>query len=159
MAAVEKEAGARNISPNTLVNQILKRFAEFERFAERINTVQVSGAIFRNLLSGVEEGTVIEVAKSTGSSIPQAFVNSKGDKVAEDSLVDYLRLSSTYSRLFEFNENENLENHLITLVHEFGLNWSIFLVHYLTAMFEQVGISLKLDMSDRSVTFNLPRQM
>jgi hypothetical protein len=153
--AVEKEATTLNVSTNTLVNQILKQFSEFDRFARRMNTVKLSGSVFRSLLEQIEPDKIIEVAKAAGSSIPQAFVISKSGKVAVDSLLDYVRSSAMYAHLFEFTETDDGQKRLVTLVHDFGLNWSIFLVHYVTAMFQQVGIAPKLEMSDRSVTFAL----
>jgi hypothetical protein len=153
--AVEKEATALNVSTNTLVNQILKQFADFDRFARRMNTVKVSGSVFRSLLEQIESDKIIEVAKAAGSSIPQAFAISKNGKAGVDSLLDYVRSSAMYAHLFEFNEAIDGEKRLVTLVHDFGLNWSIFLVHYITAMFYQIGIAPKLEMSDRSVTFTL----
>jgi hypothetical protein len=144
---------ALNVSTNTLVNQILKQFSEFDRFARRINTVQVSGSVFRSLVAHVEPDEIIEVAKASGSSIPQAFATSKHGKVSAESVLDYIRSSATYAHLFEFNETNDGGKRLITLVHDFGLNWSIFLVHYVTAMFQLMGVSPKLEMSDRSVTF------
>ena len=153
--AVEKEASALNVSTNTLVNQILKQFSEFDRFARRMHTVKVSGSVFRSLLEQIDSDKVIEVAMAAGSSIPQAFAISKRGKVGTDSLLDYIRSSAMYAHLFEFSETDDGQKHLVTLVHDFGLNWSIFLVHYITAMFQQIGSSPKLEMSDKSVTFSI----
>ena len=153
--AVEKEAISQNVSSNTLVNQILKQFSEFDRFARRINTVKLSSSVFRGFLSEVDSEKVIEIAKSTGSSIPQAFATSKSGKVNVESLVDHIRCLAVYAHLCEFSETIDAHVRLLTLVHDFGLNWSIFLVHYVNAMFEQIDISSKVEMSDRSVTFTL----
>jgi len=153
--AVEKEAISQNVSSNTLVNQILKQFSEFDRFARRINTVKLSSSVFRSLLSEVDSEKVIEIAKTAGSSIPQAFATTKNGKVDVESLVDHIRCLAMYAHLCEFSETVDSHDHLLTLVHDFGLNWSIFLLHYVNAMFEQIGISPKVDMSDRSVTFTL----
>ena len=154
--AVEKEAAAQQVSPNTLVNQILTQFSEFERFARRINTVKPSGFVFRGILDAADTEKIIDVAKTAGSSIPQAFVTAKSGRVDIDSLLDYLRTLSLYAHLYEYSESVNSREQMATLVHDFGLNWSIFLVHYITAMFEQIGISPKLEMSDRSVILSLP---
>lgn len=158
LIAVEKEAVAQSVSPNTLVNQILKQFSEFDRFARRINTVKLSSSIFRGMLSAVETDKLIEVAKTAGSSIPQAFVTSKSGKVDVESLLDHVRSLAAYAHLCEFSETVDSHAHVATLIHDFGLNWSIFLVHYVTAMFEQIGISPTVEMSDRSVTFTLPNK-
>jgi len=156
LVAVEKEATAQQVSSNTLINQILIQFSEFERFAKKINTVKPSSFVFRGLLEAADADKIIELAKSAGSSIPQAFIAAKGERVDIDSLLDHLRTLSLYAHLYEYSENVNPQEQIVTLVHDFGLNWSIFLVHYVTAMFEQVGVSPKLEMSDRSVILSLP---
>ena len=155
LIAVEKEAATQQVSPNTLVNQILTQFSEFERFAKRINTVKPSSFIFRGILEAADTNKIIETAKTAGASIPQAFVTAKTGRVDVDSLMDHLRILSLYAHLYEYSENLDSQEHVATLVHDFGLKWSIFLVHYITAMFEQVGVSAKLEMSDRSVILSL----
>jgi hypothetical protein len=153
--AVETEALSLNVSPNTLVNQVLKQYAEFDRFARKINTVKISSAPFRGLLSAADVNQLIEVAKSAGSSIPQAFVTAKHGKVNVETLIGHVRSLASYAQLFEFSETLDSRSHIVTLIHDFGLNWSIFLVHYITAMFAQIGFVPKLEMSGRSVIFNV----
>ncbi len=156
LTAIEKEAVAQQVTPNTLVNQILTQFSEFERFAKRINTVKPSGFVFRGILEAADVDKIIQVAKTAGSSIPQAFVTAKNRKVDVDSLLDHLRILAIYAHLYEYSENLDSQRQVATLMHDFGLNWSIFLVHYITSMFEQVGVPVKLEMSDRSVIVSLP---
>ncbi|MGA2461627.1 MAG: hypothetical protein ABSF82_09425 [Candidatus Bathyarchaeia archaeon] len=158
LRAVEAEAASLSVSPNTLVNQILKQYAEFDRFARKINTVKISSAPFRGLLSATNVDQLIEVAKSAGSSIPQAFVTAKHGKIDLGSLINHVRSLATYAQLFEFSETFDPHGHVVTLIHDYGLNWSIFLVHYISAMLEQIGVSPKLEMSDRSVIFTLSNQ-
>jgi hypothetical protein len=155
LRAVEAEAESLNVTPNTLVNQILKQFAEYDRFARRINTVKLSASTFRSLLSAIDAEKVIEVAKVSGSSVPQALATAKNGKVDLESLMDHVRYLTTYSHLCEMSETVDAHGHVVTLIHDFGLNWSIFLVHYITAMFASIGKSPKLEMSDRSITFTL----
>lgn len=157
--AVEAEAATLSVSPNTLVNQVLKQYAEFDRFARKINTVKLSSAPFKGILLAANVDQLIEVAKSAGSSIPQAFVTAKQGKIDLKSLINHLRSLATYAQLFEFSETTDPHTHVVTLIHDYGLNWSIFLVHYTTAMLEQIGVSPKLEMSDRSVIFTLPNQV
>ena len=154
--AVEAEAASLNVSPNTLVNQVLRQYAEFDRFARKISTVKISSAPFRGLLAAADVNQLIEVAKSAGSSIPQAFVTAKHGKADVETLIGYIRSLATYAQLFEFSETLDSRSHIVTLIHDFGLNWSIFLVHYITAMLAQIGLTPKLEMSDRSVIFTVP---
>ncbi len=155
LIAIEKEAVAQRVSVNTLVNQILNQFSEFERFAKRVNTVKPSGFVFRGILEAADVDKIIQVAKAAGSSIPQAFAAAKNGRVDIDSLLDHLRTLAIYAHLYEYSDNVDSRGRVATMIHDFGLNWSIFLVHYITSMFEQVGTSPKLDMSDRSVILSL----
>jgi hypothetical protein len=156
LKAVEAEATSLNVSPNTLVNQILKQYAEFDRFARKIHTVKFSSAPFRGILSATDVDQLIEVAKTAGSSIPQAFATAKSGKVDLESFIAHLRSLATYAQLFEFSETIDSHSRVVTLIHDFGLNWSIFLVHYVTEMFTQIGFSPKIEMSDRTVILTLP---
>jgi len=156
LKAVQTEAISLNVSPNTLVNQILKQYAEFDRFARKIHTVKFSSAPFRGLLSAADVNQLIEVAKTAGSSIPQAFATAKSGKVDLESFITHIRLLATYAQLFEFSETIDTHSRVVTLIHDFGLNWSIFLVHYVTEMFTQIGFSPKIEMSDKSVILTLP---
>jgi hypothetical protein len=155
LIAVDKEAAAQNVTPNALVNQLLRQFAEFDRYARRINTVKLSSSVFRGILSAAETEKLIEVAKTAGSSIPQAFVTAKSGKMDVESVLDHVRSLATYAHLYEYSESVDSRVHVATLIHDYGLNWSIFLVHYVTAMFELIGISPKVEMSDRSVIITL----
>jgi hypothetical protein len=155
LKAVELEAGSLNVSPNTLVNQILKQYAEFDRFARKISTVKISSAPFRGILAAADVNQLIDVAKRAGSSIPQAFTTAKIGRVDLESFIEHVRLLSSYAQLFEFSETVDMHGRVVTMIHDFGLNWSIFLVHYITEMFTQIGLSPKLEMSDRSVIFTL----
>jgi hypothetical protein len=155
LRAVEAEAASLNVSPNTLVNQILKQYAEFDRFAGKINTVKISSGPFRGILSAADVNHLIEVAKSAGSSIPQAFTTAKSGRADLESFIGHIRALSSYAQLFEFSETADTQSRVVTLIHDFGLNWSIFLVHYITEMFAQIRLSPKIEMSDRSVIFTL----
>jgi len=154
--AIEVEAASLNVTPNTLVNQILKQYAEFDRFARKIKTVKISSAPFRGILLAADVDQLINVAKTAGSSIPQAFATAKSGRVDLETFIGHIRSLASYAQLFEFSETLDMHGRVMTLMHDFGLNWSIFLVHYVTEMFTQIGFSPKIEMSDRSVILTLP---
>jgi hypothetical protein len=156
LKAIENDAESQNVSMNTLVNQIFKQYAEYDRFARKINTVKLSSSTFRDLLSNLETDKVIEIAKSSGSGVPQAFAAAKSGRVDMRALLDHLRYLAAYAHLCDLSETVDSQGHNLTLIHDFGLNWSIFLVHYMTAMFGLMGIAPKIEMSDRSVSLTIP---
>jgi hypothetical protein len=156
MKATEVEAASLNVSPNTLVNQILTQYAEFDRFARKIKTVKISSMPFREILSAADLDQLIDVAKTAGSSIPQASATAKSGRADLVGFVGHIRSLASYAQLFEFSETLDLHGRVMTPIHDLGLNWSIFLVHYLTEILAQMGFSPKIEMSDRSVIVMLP---
>jgi hypothetical protein len=155
LQAIEKDAESQNVSVNTLVNQIFKQYADYDRFARKVSTVKLSGSTFRGLLSAVDAEKVIEVAKASGSGVPLAFATAKSGRVDMKALLDHLRYLATYAHVCELSETTDPQGHNFTLIHDFGLNWSIFLVHYVTAMFGLIGVTPKIEMSDRSVSLTI----
>ena len=156
LQAMEKDAETQNVSLNTLVNQVFKQYADYDRFARKINTVKLSSTTFRGLLASLETDRVIEVAKASGSGVPQALATAKSGRVDMKALLDHMRYLATYAHLCEMSETVDPQGRNISLIHDFGLNWSIFLVHYLTAMFGLIGVTPKIEMSDRSVSVTVP---
>jgi len=156
LQAIEKDAETQNVSLNTLVNQIFKQYADYDRLARKINTVKLSSSTVRGLLSSLDTERLIEVAKASGSGVPQALATAKSGRVDMKALLDHMRYLATYAHLCEMSETVDPQEHNVTLIHDFGLNWSIFLVHYVTAMFGLIGITPKIEMSDRSVSVRIP---
>ena len=156
LQAIEKDAESQNVSVNTLVNQIFKQYADYDRFARKISTVKLSSSTFRGLLSTLDAEKVIEVAKASGSGVSQALATAKSGRVDMEALLDHLRYLAAYAHLCEMSETSGPQGHNLTLIHDFGLIWSIFLVHYVTAMFGLIGVAPKIEMSDRSVSLTTP---
>jgi len=96
------------------------------------------------------------MSQTAGSSIPQAFAMAKSGRVDLEAYIDHIQSLASYAQLFELSETFEVHGRVMTLLHDFGLNWSIFLVHYVTEMFTKIGFSQKIEMSDRSVILILP---
>ena len=156
LQAIENDAETQNVSLNTLVNQIFKQYADYDRFARKINTVKLSSSTFRGMLLSLDTEKLIEVAKASGSGVPQALATAKSGRVDMKALLDHMRYLATYAHLCEMSETVDSQGQNVSLIHDFGLNWSIFLVHYVTAMFGLIGITPKIEMSDRSVSVTIP---
>ena len=78
----------------------------------------------------------------------------RGFVYAEDAIADFVRGLDRADAVAVYTFSRNLSR-AAGLTREHG---SIFLVHYISAMLEQIGVSPKLEMSDRSVIFTLSNQ-
>ena len=154
MTILREESKRKNISLSGLVNQILTTFADYGRFADRMNALSLARKTFTSILNSVSDEDVARAAEIEGKSSPIAYITSMSGDITPDRVVDFIDDLSKHAHLFEYSiESESPPTY--TLVHELGSKWSIFLAHYLGEAFKSAGAQVKFTISDRAVTFSL----
>ncbi len=151
--AIQEEAKRQNLSVNTLVNQLLLDYSEFGRLVQRMNALRVSRQTFSEILKATTDDGMIKAGQVAGKSAPSALITSKSGEVTLNTVLEYIRDLSAYANLFEYGEKNEMGRTTITLVHELGLKWSLFIANYLIEAFRAAGIQPKFSTSDRAVTF------
>ncbi len=154
LAAIQHEAERQNISLNTLVNQLLIDYAEFGRFIKRLGALRLTRKTFEAVLIAASEEQLASGARSAGKSAPLALINSKWGKLTPSILLEYVRDLSSYANLYEYNEMTEEGKQTITLMHELGPKWSIFLANYLGEAFSAAAMKPRVTTSDRAVIFS-----
>lgn len=150
--AIQEEASHLNISVNTLVNQQLLSYANFDRFFRRLGMTKIATATFAHLLRSSSELEVIEAGRLAGSDVPRSIILARDGKLFLGSVLRYLRMMSDYANLYEYNEVEVDRKRAITLMHELGPKGSLFLIHYVGAIFSSIEIRPSFSSTDHSVT-------
>jgi hypothetical protein len=149
---LQDEAENRGISANTLLNQLLLTFSEYDRFLNEFHMVKLSSATFHHILEAGPDDVIVQAGRSAGSSIPQSFVLAKFGELTERNVLEYLKLVGRYSSVFEFNFIDRPGSRTLTLVHELGHKWSLFLGEYAKAALETAGTKARISYGDDSVT-------
>ncbi len=153
LEALQEEAKRQSISVNTLVNQLLLDYSEFGRFLQRVSALKLSRKTFGEILNSVSDDSLVKAAQTAGKSAPIALIASKYGKVTVNSVLSYVHDLSAYANLFEYYEKNENERWTVTLMHELGPKWSIFLSYYIGEAFAIAGIQPKVKTSDRAVIF------
>lgn len=154
LAAIQQEAVRQNISLNTLVNQLLIDYAEFGRFTKRLGALRLTRKTFEAVLTAASDEALASGARSAGRSAPLALITAKWGKLTHNIVLEYVRDLSSYANLYEYNEMNDEGKQTITLMHELGPKWSIFLANYLGEAFSAAGAKPKVTTSDRAVIFS-----
>lgn len=152
--SLQKEASRKKISINTLVNQLFLAYEEFDRFYERMGMAKISTATFQRLLTAASQEEVINAARQAGEDTPRAIIISRDGLVSLTTIINFLKSMSEYANWFEYNEVDAGKK-IITLMHALGPNGSLFLTHYVRAIFEGIGLSPKFSSSEHSVIIDL----
>ncbi len=132
---LETEAKQKEISQNVLVKQILEKYVNWDRFADKIGIIPVPKDILKilgNEMKGDEINKIIDVMTPL---IKDWVLFMKGDydlKRAIESLEDYMRASGMTSD----HRIEGSVHHFI-IQHNLGIKWSLFTEQLLKQIFHQ----------------------
>ena len=150
---LQTEADNMEISLNVLVNQVLKRYAEWDRYENKIGMMPVPRVILSHLVD-----KCMSVAKSSGIKDVNHYRDEIIKQAAElaftlmkDSglfmkkqynlwvglsvLEEYMKVSGIKSD----HKLEGSRKHVFIIQHELGENWSLFTKELLALIFEKLA--------------------
>ena len=147
------EADNREISLNVLVNQVLKRYSEWDRFETKIGMMPVPKAILSSLID-----KAISVARASGikdvehyrdeiiKEAAQIAFNLMKDSVLfmkrQYNLWVVLSVLEEYMKVSGIKADHKLEGsrkHVFLIQHELGENWSLFTKELLALIFQNLA--------------------
>jgi hypothetical protein len=162
---LQSEADNSEISLNVLVNQILKRYSEWDRFESKVGMMPVPKVILSSLID-----KAISVAKSSGVKdidryrddiIKQAAQLAFGlmkDSVLfmkkQYNLWVVLSVLEEYMKVSGIKADHKIEGarkHVFIIQHELGENWSLFTKELLSLIFQNLA-SVRAEISTTSNT-------
>jgi hypothetical protein len=146
---LQKDAQAKDVSVNALINQIITKYAEWDRLVEKFSFVSIASETFRSILKEVDDKKLENIARDLGSSMPKAVTLFWFKKLNLETCLKTISLFGKYSRL-HVNEIElNEENCIITFHHGLGSKWSIFMRYFISQFVKSaVGTVPQTDVTD-----------
>jgi hypothetical protein len=150
---LQNESDTREISLNVLVNQVLKRYIEWDRYESKIGMMPVPKLMLSTLID-----KAINVAKSSGIKDVERYrddIIKQAAKIAFDLMKDsvlymkkqyslwvVLAVLEEYMKVSGINADHKLEGsrkHVFVIQHELGENWSLFTKELLALIFENLA--------------------
>lgn len=153
--ALEEDAARRNTSVNTLVNQILVAYTNWDRFLERVGAIRTSKSAFSLLLNASSDEAIIEAARVSGPDTPKSIILAKHGVLSTNTILDYVRSATMYGGFAEYSEVETQGKMTITLTHDLGRKGSIFMSGILESLFGMMDIHPKMSSSEHSVVLEI----
>lgn len=120
---LETESTEKNISQNVLVKQILEKYVQWDRFAEKIGMIPVPTNILVRLGKEMTGKDIESILKVMLPMIKESVLFMKGKydlKRCIETLEDYMRVSG-------MNSDHRIEGeiHHFIVQHELGIKWSL----------------------------------
>ncbi|MCV0392391.1 MAG: hypothetical protein K5790_03735 [Nitrosopumilus sp.] len=133
--AIETEAMNHNISHNVMARQILEKYVQWDRFANKIGIIPVPKKILDTLGLEMSPKDIDEIISLIKPVIKDSvlFIKGKYDlKRCIETLEDYMRASGMKSD----HRVDGALHHFI-IQHELGANWSMFTEQLLKEIFHE----------------------
>lgn len=153
------DANTKGLSVNMLVSQVLDKYCEWDRYAERFGFVTIASGTFRSILEEIDDEKLSRVAANLGAEMPKAVTLFWFKKVNLQTFLDTISLFARYSGLQVHETKIDAKEYAIAFRHALGRKWSTFLSHFMShAIREAVRVFPQSEVSENSVvmSFRLP---
>jgi hypothetical protein len=146
---IEKEAKSKNISTNSLINNILGKYTTLERFANDIELISLTKRSIIQIFSRMEENTIKQIAKDVGGVVHRELVFLKFDEMSFDNLMHVLVVNASRYGTVKHNE-ENLKHH-ICIHHGSCIEFSQFLAQVHKNMAHHLSVKIDITNTDQNM--------
>ncbi len=151
--AVSTLADKEKTSVNAVVNRALRRYVEWEIFAEKFGLQSVTGATITKLFDLVTEKQTRELGEHYGRNIAPELITFWFKKLDFATVLKALDLlGMRYGRLFHFDYVFDGEKYTLFIRHERGMKLSIYYEAAAKALFGKLGIRPETSVTDSQVT-------
>jgi hypothetical protein len=162
---LQAEAEYRETSLNVLINQVLRRYSNWERYENKMGMLPIPKVILSSLMDeimkiGKENGIEDIVAFRTAiikelSLTAFAFLKDSVLLIKKNyNLTTVLEVLEQYMKVVGINSDHRIEDdgkHIYVIQHRLGENWSLFIKEFLILLFENLG-KVKVDISSTQNT-------
>ncbi len=153
---LETEAMQKNISHNVLVKQILEKYLQWDKFANKIGFIPVPSGILHALGDELDGKNIDQIIKVVHPIIKNTVLYMKGgyDLLrCIETLEDYMRASGMKS-----DHRIEGELHHFIIQHDLGLKWSVFTEQLLSEIFRSFipEKNLKFQTTESKVIATVP---
>lgn len=152
---LQEDARKQNISLNTLLNQLVLTYANYDRPMKRFHMIKLPASSFKHLLQAATNETAVEAGNAAGKDVPKTYIISKWGELTLENALSYLKTTADYTGLFEYSEVTRGGRINVMLTHDFGAKGSLFLQRYVQAIFEPLRKPIRFLPDENAVAFEL----
>ena len=158
---LDEEAERQKMSINALVNKILRRFALFDRYTDRIGILRLPSRSFAEMIKSIPQEELAKLGEKNGSLDAVDFFSSMGHPPEYETFVYLVKEhfgNPKFAGWFQCFYH-SLESHdLFHLQHNLGRKWSVFVDSYLHTILEKMtSVKAETKIYEYAVTIKVSR--
>ncbi len=123
-AILREDAKQRGISVNALVNTILRKYVEWDRYVEKYPFSFLPREWLKEILAVVAETDLIRIGQDLGGTLPKDLLAVWFPKVGLDTLVEYAERLSRYAGNGQSEMRIDGNDFTWVYYHDLGQKWS-----------------------------------
>lgn len=152
---MEMESDLNHTNFNALLNKILRRHVQWDRFTREIGMIYVNKSAFRNILSKVDDEDLRLIASSTCRSALRDAVIFLKKNMTLQTMTETIDLWLSSSGIpHRHMPNDKGEKYIVQ--HDMGAKYSLYLQTALSALFSEIGcIMTNVNTSDNNLVFEI----
>lgn len=135
---LRNEADNREISLNTLANQIFKRFVEWGLFEPKLGLIPIPKPILVELFGNMSEDRLLDMANRIGRNTVKDIALFMKQKMDVKSFLDWFETRMKMSFIEISHHKSENGKHSYILKHDLGKNWSLYHKIILELIFNDV---------------------
>lgn len=138
MTLLQADARDSGVSANSLINSILQKYAEWDRFADRFGFISLDKGTFREIINSIPEDRIRTISASTGVARAMDMRQFWFGKDDEETFGKFDSLISRHMGLYQREVKQVGGQTILVYHHDLGKKWSAFLGEGLLATCKQV---------------------
>ncbi len=155
---LRKIAGDKNLSLNTLANQILGNYVQLERYMEKFGVLMMSQDAFLSILDILDEKQIIQLASDIGSKEPKEFILFKWKDMNSELVSDFITIYFEHCGYGTCDLEKTESEIAISIHHKFGTKGTTFLKTFLESLIQStLEKSCKTIITEDSVTIRFSK--
>jgi predicted DNA-binding protein YlxM (UPF0122 family) len=158
---LSEEAERQNISVNALIDKILRSYALFNRYADRLKILNLPDRILRAAIQFLPDERVVEEAENFGNLDAVDFFHSLGYPREYETFVYLVREhfgGPEFARWYQCFHHSMETQDLFHLQHTLGRKWSVFVDTYLRTILKTItNTKVESRIYDYAVTLKVSR--
>lgn len=150
---LRSESERQQVSLNTFVNRLLKRFVEWDMFEPKVGMIPIAKPIVIELFNKMSKEDVSKMALDIGKNVVHDIALFMKNKMDLQSFLSWFEIRMNSSSI-EINHTVTNGLHIYVLKHELGENWSLYHKIVLELMFHEIfKKSLEITISNTTIRF------
>jgi hypothetical protein len=154
---LQRDANSKRITVGALISAILTKYSQWDRYTEKFDMITFRHETLRAILETTEDEALIRKGREIGTKIPREFLMFWFKKMDLESYLRYLELLCNYGGFARYELEADGTSYVITLLHNLGEKWSLFLKHIMEeGIMTTIGTLPRFEVNKGSLIIKFP---